>query len=133
MNKRCKATVALAICMFGCESTPATFGAGHTPEAISVERIRAGQFRIVNGSTEPLQYIHWLGQGPEPVPYCQYSNGSVSVCSKKVFVDGDELSVHEAYLAPNESVKFSAQSQNAIAVGVSVWLNKKQQYVWSDR
>ena len=55
----------------------------------------------------------------------------VSVCSAKVYLNGDDLWIHEIPLNSNKSVTFDAQDRDAVPVGVLFWFYGKKQYVWS--
>jgi hypothetical protein len=130
--KKMRNFIALCVAsLCGCQHVASTERGSNAGPLVIVERLGAREFRLVNHTNESLQHVHWFGQNPDPVPYCKYSDGSESICSRKVLVDADDrLSIHEAYLAPGASVKFRAQFRDAIAVGVSVWLGSKQQYLW---
>jgi hypothetical protein len=39
--------------------------------------------------------------------------------------------VHESYLKPGQRVRFVAQPGNATAIGVLLWIDGKETYVWS--
>jgi hypothetical protein len=103
------------------------------PIQIERFRTRAGTsyFRMRNVSSGAVQYYHWFGQGDEPVAYCQYADQTVRPCSKVIYVDGDDYYIHERPIEPNKVVTFSAETKDAMAVGVLLWVNGHEQYVWS--
>jgi hypothetical protein len=120
----------------GCQVAPsAPFGVangplrlkplGATPDGV--------RFRLSNTSGSTVQYVHWLGQGPEPVPYCKYADGTTCPCSKAVYLIENEYYVHERPLKPKQAVTFDAVAADAVAVGVAIWVDDKKQYIWSLR
>ena len=101
---------------------------------VSLQRIgsnsEATSFRLKNRSARSLEYVHWLGQGPEPVPYCKFQDGTISVCGENR--PDEELFTHEMSLKPGKTVTFVAKNVNAVSVGVLLLLNGHGQYIWSE-
>lgn len=119
----------------GCGSAALTANkvAGDMPIHIERLRMKAGTsyFQMRNASSNVIQYYHWSGQGDEPVPYCRYADQTIRACSKVIYVDGDDYYVHERPIEPGKAVTFSAETKDAVAVGVLLWLDGREQYVWS--
>jgi hypothetical protein len=130
----------LIILMFlsGCHATPKTSAALRGDDLVSVTRIsqrgHKATYELRNLSPEPIAYAHWFGEDAEPVPYCLSQDGSSKPCGTKVVLNSDDsFWIHESYLRPGQRVRFVAQPGSAMAVGVLLWVDGKERYVWSDR
>jgi hypothetical protein len=136
MKVRIASVLICVATLCGCHFVPsAPFGVGSgplhlKPLGLTPDGVR---FRLSNTSGSTVQYVHWLGQGPEPVPYCKYADGRTCPCSKAVYLIEDEYYVHERPLKPKQAVTFEAVTADAVAVGVAVWVDNKKQYIWSSR
>jgi hypothetical protein len=104
-------------------------------ELASLQRIggtpNVTSFRLRNLTAHSLEYVHWLGGGAEPVPYCKSADGSISVCGEKGRPD-EELFTHEMALKAGRSVTFEVQNVNSVSVGVLLLLDGQGQYIWSE-
>ena len=119
----------------GCSVTSPGSNDARIVKLASLQRIDStsgvARFRLSNLTTYSLEYVHWLGGGVEPVPYCKFADGSISVCGEQGR-PGEELFTHEIALKAGSSVEFEVENFNAVAVGVLLLLDGKGQYIWSD-
>ena len=67
----------------------------------------------------------------EPVPFCRSLQGSIRICADRVFQtpDGDPY-VHETFLEPGASVKFRAIPSGTEQVGLRLWRDGREEYLW---
>jgi hypothetical protein len=126
----------IVLLLAGCHSAPQSKEQLGSGEPVSVTRLDRGAGRVTfemrNLTSESIGYAHWFGVDPEPVPYCRTSDGSLWPCGTKVMLDeADNFWIHESYLEPGQRVRFVAQPGNATAVGVLLWIDGKETYVWS--
>ena len=104
-------------------------------ERVLIEQVSAegglADFTVRNVSPQIVAYFHWFTLDSSPVPYCQNPDGSIYVCALKVIVDdhGNPWT-HELYLKPGDTVRFRARVKGAVAVGIKLWLDGKESYVW---
>jgi len=121
--------------MTGCSIVPSVTVAANEPMVASVTKVRSVgtevELALTNHSRTTITYYHWLGRGSAPVPYCRSGDGAILVCAKVVLVDPEgALMTHEDYLAPGKTVHFLAQPKAASTVGVRLWVDGHEQYVW---
>jgi hypothetical protein len=111
-------------------STPVSEARGATLRLISVSKTHA-TLALRNGAPASLAYEHWMSQGPDPVPYCRDSQGSVRICALQIYVmQDDDPYVHESYLQPGGSVQFQATPSKDERVGVRLWFEGKDEFLW---
>jgi len=125
------------VLLTGCHATPGPAAAFEGDELVSVIRISQrglkATYELRNLSPEPIAYAHWFGEDAEPVPYCLSRDGSTQPCGFKAVLNFDDsFWTHESYLQPGQRVRFVAQPGDAAAVGVLLWINGKERYVWSE-
>jgi hypothetical protein len=124
--------VVLASLLAGCAVTAsaplAPVGDSHGVElkSVSASGPHLRKYRLTNRSPTRLHYLHWTGQGPEPVVYCRDEDNSERICSKAVYLEGDDSTgysewVHDTYLDSNESVSITANSGQAKLIGIKVF------------
>ena len=128
--------LAVVLLLAGCHSTPLPKVRPNAGEPVSVKRLGRGNERVTfemrNLTSESVAYAHWFSLDPEPVPYCRSSDGSSRPCGTRVMLDeADNFWIHESYLKPGQRVRFVAQPGSATAVGVLLWIDGKETYVWS--
>jgi hypothetical protein len=125
----------LVLLLAGCASgragtMPVAELRGATLGLTSVTRTKA-TFELKNTVAAPLAYEHWMSQGPDPVPYCRDSQGRIHICASHVYVtEGDDPYVHECYLQPGASVKFQAVPTGDEQVGIKMWADGREEYLW---
>ena len=123
-----------ATLLAACSSVPSPGSNTENGGLIQLEELRTrdgtSYFRMTNRSDNAVLYYHWFGQGAEPVPYCRYADETIRACSKIIYVDGDRLHIHERPIGPGRAVTFSAETKDAAALGVLLWLDGREQYVW---
>ena len=84
-----------------------------------------------NRSTRTIEYFHWFAADQSPVPYCKDSTGSIFICALKVVVDDNGNPwIHEQFLKPGATVRFRARIRGAGAVGLKLWQEGRERYVW---
>lgn len=84
------------------------------------------KFRMRNTSNRTVRYLHWFGQGPEPVAYCLREDGSRWTCSERVYLDGNEESgyfewTHDTILRPRSTVTFRVRAGAGDRVGIKTF------------
>jgi hypothetical protein len=89
-------------------------------------RGEASRLELRNTSSRSVRYLHWAGQGPEPIAYCAREDGSQWLCSERVFIEGDEKTgftewSHETVLPPRAKVKFRIRADADRPVGIKVF------------
>jgi len=117
-------------CAAGGASNPSTQaqGAVLTLAAVSHGKVT---LRFTNSGNSSVAYEHWMSQGPEPVPFCRSVQGPIRICAERVFQTPDgEPSVHETYLEPGDSVKFRAIPSGTEQVGLRMWRDGREEYLW---
>ena len=131
-----RSALILLVALFaGCVSgngggAPSAEARGATLRWVSVSKAHA-TLVLVNGAPESLEYEHWMSQGPDPVPYCRNPQGSVRICALRIYVTGDnDPYVHESFLQPGSSVRFQAVPSDDEQVGVRLWFQGKDEYLW---
>ena len=123
----------VCIWLVGCATTEPNLSAklSESPASdIVVERLwtRDGisKIRVVNASDNTVRYVHWAGQGPEPVAYCLREDTSEWLCSEHVYVEGDESSgysewSHDTVMGPRSRLTFRARAKKGTPVGIKVY------------
>lgn len=94
---------------------------------------RVVTLKMTNVSGVPLQYLHWFGQGPEPVTYCRRADGSQCICSTRITLNDDDTEwVHENYLYPGRSTLIHAQATEMASIGIPVYATSpfRQELLW---
>jgi len=124
------------VLLAGCEAMPGSKAASAFREPVSVTELSRDDgkvtFRLRNVSSKPVAYAHWFGQDAEPVAYCKSGDDTTRPCGTKVVITPDDhFFIHEVYLKPRASIRFVAQPGSASAVGVLLWLDGKESFVWS--
>ena len=101
-------------------------------------RGEASRFELRNTSSRAVRYLHWAGQGPEPIAYCAREDGSQWLCSETVYVEGDEETgftewSHETVLPPHAKVKFRIRAGADTPVGIKVFpdASSEESFVWA--
>jgi len=90
-------------------------------------------FELMNSGSSPLAYNHWFSLGPQPVAYCRDVGGHVRFCSLRVMLaDDDQPYTHESYIQPGSSVKFRAAPSGDEQVGVTIWVEGREEALWLD-
>jgi hypothetical protein len=126
----------VSVLLVGCETGPKPKVTPQSSELVSVSKLsRDGgkvTFRLRNISSQTIAYAHWFGMDAEPVAYCRSADGSIRPCGTKAVITPDnDFWTHEVYLKPGASIRFVAQPGDASAVGVLLWVDGKERYVWS--
>lgn len=129
----------LSICVFlatvGCSVNSLAPKNARVMKLASLRRIggtaNVTRFHLKNLTAHSLEYVHWLGGGAEPVPYCKFTDGSISICREESR-RSEELFTHEIALKAGTSITFEVQNVNSVAVGVLLLLNGEGQYLWSE-
>jgi hypothetical protein len=131
----------LCLALNGCITTPhERLAPSPRSVAVDIEIARIStrgphvlEFRMTNVSQARLLYLHWAGQGPEPVVYCRGATRQAHICSTKVYLDSDGGEwVHDIYLEPRHSVEFEANAGGAAEIGVKVFTHNplREVIVW---
>lgn len=101
-------------------------------------RGEASRFELRNTSSRAVRYLHWAGQGPEPIAYCAREDGSEWLCSERVYVEGDEETgftewSHDTVLPPHAKVKFRVRAGADTPVGIKVFPDgsNEESIVWA--
>jgi hypothetical protein len=128
-------TIIATASIAGCSTASPLVSEAVAGGAIQLDRLRTrfgtSYFRMRNTSSEVIQYYHWFGQGDGPVPYCRCADQTIRACSKVIYTDGDDYYIHERPIESGKAVTFSAETRDAVALGVLLWLDGREQYVWS--
>jgi len=142
---RC-ALPALLLAIAGCVATrpPEEMEFSSAPvEDVELRRMwtrgELSQLQLMNTSERAVRYLHWFGQGPEPVAYCARVDGSHWLCSEEVFLEGNEESGytewgHDTVLRPHSSVVFRVRAGAKTKVGIKVFPagSGQEQYIWAE-
>lgn len=101
-------------------------------------RGEVSKFELRNTSSRAVRYLHWAGQGPEPIAYCAKEDGSQWLCSERVYVEGDEESDftewgHDTVLPPHAKVKFRVRAGADTAVAIKVFPDgsSEESLIWA--
>jgi len=124
-------TLSLIVGVAGCATThpssPSNKYSDAPQQDVQIEHLwsrgKISKYRMRNVSSRTVWYLHWFGQGPEPVAYCLNDDGSEWLCSEHVFLEGDDASgytewSHETILEPGSSVSFRVRVGANRKVGV---------------
>ena len=131
MVRNCFCTLGIALV------TALTASAAQSDEvAVSLTRVGARgtmqRFELRNEGTIPFGYAHMFGQGASPVAYCRSTEGSIRICTKKIFLNFDGSPWEEGTeLAPGKSIRFDAYPQSGETIGVKSWVNATVQFTWA--
>jgi hypothetical protein len=94
-------------------------------------------FRLVNSSRERLRYMHWSGQGPEPVAYCLRKDGTQCWCSTTLYLIGDDATgyeewTHDTFLRARGSALMHANIDGMSHIGVKIYVEApfREVVVW---
>jgi hypothetical protein len=128
----------LCAVLLACHGIPTRWNLERESRPVVISMIGANgkktAFVMRNTSPEVVEYFHWFSLDSSPVPYCRRADQSVYFCGVHAMVDSaDNPWIHEQFLPPGESVKFVAHAEGAEAVGVKLWLQGKEQFVWIRR
>ena len=129
------ALCSLIVFLTGCVSGTSRAGPqselrGATLRLVSVTKTGT-RLKLTNSATTVLAYEHWMSQGPDPVPYCRNPQGGIRICASRVYLThDDEPYVHESYLQPGASVRFQAVPSGDEQVGVRLWFDAREEYLW---
>lgn len=101
-------------------------------------RGKTSKLELRNTSSRAVRYLHWAGQGPEPVAYCTREDGSQWLCSERVYVEGNEEVgytewSHDTVLQPHSNVTFRVRAGADTKVGIKVfpWGSSEELLVWA--
>ena len=126
--------MSVAISVFGGMALPLdALGADESADAVVVEKVAERRFRLVNNSDETLTYMKWINQAANPVPYCKFPDGKVTICAREMHLDSDRNpAFQEARLKPGKSIVFDAMKSTAIAVGALIVVGGEKKVVWCE-
>jgi hypothetical protein len=101
-------------------------------------RGETSRLQLRNISSRAVRYLHWAGQGPEPVAYCVRDDGSQWLCSERIYVEGNEQTgytewSHDTVLQPHSEVTFRVRAGADTKVGVKVFPygSSEELFVWA--
>jgi hypothetical protein len=138
--------VVLLLAFAGCASAPDLENAerSRAPQVdVEIRRLwsrgELSKLRMTNNSNRVVSYLHWAGQGPEPVAYCLRDDGSQWLCSEQIYLEGDESSgytewTHDTVLQPHSSVSFRVRAGASTRVGIKAFPagSVEEVLVWAD-
>ena len=131
------AVATIAALLVGCTAGSAATRPSSSAHGGTLSLVRSAgskqSFELKNSGSSPLAYNHWFSLGPEPVAYCRGVDGQVRFCSLRVMLaDDDQPYTHESYIQPGRSVKFRAAPSGNEQVGVTIWVEGREETLWLD-